>query len=391
MAVFVFSAVLNYGDRLLLAAAAPLLRRDFHLSNQDYGFLLSAISVAYAVSAPFMGMFMDRAGLNLGISLAVGFWSVAGAATGLARNFVQLAFCRVALAAFQAAGIPSGGKATAIYLDSKELAIGNALVQTGLSAGGIGAPILFAWMTPQYGWPSAFYLSGAIGLVWIPIWLFTARRTPQQPVEAGARQFAVKDLLADRRFWFLMLATVFAMTLYTLWSNWTTLYFVEARHMTHLEANRRFAWIPPLAATLGGLFGAALAFRWIHGGLPALATRLRICLLSAIFCLLTAAVPLMPTSEWAAGAISLSYFWSSCLSTNLYVIPIDLFGRGRAAFGVASLTFSYGMMQAFASPVIGRMVDRFGFGSVCGGVAILPLIAVGILQIGVVRLPAPRP
>jgi ACS family hexuronate transporter-like MFS transporter len=388
MAVFVISAVLNYGDRLLLAAAAPLLRQDFHLSNRDYGFLLSAISIAYALSAPLMGMFMDRVGLNLGISLAVGFWSLAGAATGLARNFIQLLFCRVTLSAFQAAGIPSGGKASSTYLDSKELAIGNAMVQTGLSIGGVCAPIFFAWMTPRYGWPSAFYLSGALGLVWIPVWLWTAARMPKNPVLPGARQFAVKELLGDRRFWFLMLATVFAMTLYTLWSNWTTLYFVEARHMTHEDANRRFAWMPPLAATFGALVGGLLAFRWIRGGLPPLSARLRVCLLSSVFCLLTAAVPLMPSAEWAAGAISFSYFWCSCFTTNLYVAPIDMFGHGRAGLGVASLTFSYGLMQTFVSPLIGGTVDRFGFGVVCIGGAILPLIAVGIMRYGVVTAEA---
>jgi len=386
MGVFALSSTLNYMDRLLLAAAAPLLEHDFHLSNRDYGLLLSAVSIAYALSAPLMGLFLDRLGLNRGVSLAVAFWSVAGAATGLARNFSQLVGCRVSLSVFQAAGIPSSGKASATYLESKELALGAALNQLGLSLGGIAAPIVVGWMAPAYGWPSAFYFCGLLGFAWIPVWLWMAQRAPKQAVVAGSRQFAVGDLLRDRRFWSLLAATVFAMTVYTLWSNWTTLYFVESRGMTQVEANRRFAWIPPLFATLGGAAGGALAFRWIRGGVAVLSARLRVCLLSALFVLATAAVPLMPSPGWAAAAISVSYFWSVCLSTNLYVMPIDLFGPGRAAFGVAALTFAYGLMQTFASPAIGSLVDRFGFGSVCAGVSVLPLASVGILRWGV--LPA---
>lgn len=384
MGVFVLSSTLNYMDRLLLAAAAPLLERDFHLTNRDYGLILSAVSIAYAFAAPAMGLFLDRVGLNLGVSIAVAFWSVAGAATGLARSFAQLVGCRVSLSVFQAAGIPSSGKANAIYLEPKELALGAALNQLGLSLGGIAAPIAMGWLAPNYGWPAAFYVCGLLGFVWIPAWLWTARRTPKQSAAANAKSFAVGDLLRDRRFWSLILATIFAMTVYTLWSNWTTLYFVESRAMTQVEANRRFAWIPPLFATLGGVTGGALAFRMIRRGLPVLTARLRVCLLSALFTLFTAAVPLMPSAGWAAAAISVSYFWSVCLSTNLYVMPIDLFGAGRAAFGVAALTFAYGLMQTFASPVIGGLVDRFGFSSVCMGISVLPLASVGILRMGVV-------
>lgn len=383
MGVFVLSSTLNYLDRLLLAAAAPLLERDFHLTNRDYGFALSAVSIAYAVSAPMMGLFLDRVGLNLGISISLAFWSIAGAATGLARNLSQLIGCRVSLSVWQAAGIPSAGKANATYLESKELALGTALNQLGLSLGGIAAPIVVGWMAPKYGWPAAFYLCGVLGFFWIPAWLWIARRTPKQPEATSAKRLAVGDLLRDPRFWSLIIATIFAMTVYTLWSNWTTLYFVESRGMTQAQANRQFAWIPPLFATLGGVTGGALAFRWIRAGQPVLQARLRVCLLSALFVLLTATVPVMPSAAWAAAAISLSYFWSVCLSTNLYVMPIDLFGAGRAAFGVAALTFAYGLMQTFASPAIGSLVDRFGFASVCIGISVLPLVSVGILRIGV--------
>ena len=80
-------------------------------------------------------------------------------------------------------------------------------------------------------------------------------------------------------------------------------------------------------------------------------------------------------------AISVSAFWAICASTNLYAMPIDMFGPGRAAFGVAVLTFAYGLMQAFFSLGIGKVVDHVGFNNVCFGMAGLPFIGVAILRL----------
>ena len=67
--VFVFSAVLNYLDRQVLATMVDIWRTrpEFPFDYSDYGTLLSVFSIAYALSAPFMGLFIDKVGLNRGI------------------------------------------------------------------------------------------------------------------------------------------------------------------------------------------------------------------------------------------------------------------------------------------------------------------------------------
>src|ERR1700693_5505989 len=95
------------------------------------------------------------------------------------------------------------------------------------------------------------------------------------------------------------------------------------------------------------------------------APRLPICWISAVILLATAAVPLMPHPALAAAAISLSFFWTLAISTNVYALPIDLFGPAYAGLGVAALTCSFGLMTAFVSPWIGSVVDRVGFTPVC--------------------------
>ena len=378
--VFLFSSSLNYLDRQLLAAVAPILKNDFHLTDHDYGVVLFAFSIVYAVAAPFAGLFIDRVGLNRGMTIAVAAWSLAGLATGLAGGFESLLVCRAWLGMAEAAAIPGFGKANGTYLMARELALGTALSQIGLSIGGIAAPLLVGYLAGPFGWRSVFVLCGAVGFFWIPAWLYTARRVPALRQPVGARSTSAGDMLRDRRFWGLVIANILYMTMYTLWTNWTTLYFVEARGMTQQQANREFAWIPPIFATAGGLLGGWIALRLIRAGVPVITARMRICLLSALLLLATATVPLMPTAGWAAAAISFSFFWVTAMSTNVYVMPIDFFGVGRAAFGVSALTFAYGIMQAFVSPLIGDLIHWYGFGTVCTVFSFLPLASVAALR-----------
>ena len=104
LAVFVLSSAINYLDRQTLAALAPLLQREFHLTREQYGWIVGAFSATYAASAPLAGMLIDRIGLNRGISLAVGVWSCAGIATGFTRGLSGLVGCRVVLGAASSPG-----------------------------------------------------------------------------------------------------------------------------------------------------------------------------------------------------------------------------------------------------------------------------------------------
>ena len=378
--VFVLSSSLNYLDRQLLAALAPTLRGEFQWTNQQYGLVVSAFAIVYALVAPAAGWFIDRVGLNLGAGIAVAVWSIAGSLTAWTRSFSELLACRTILGAAEAAGIPAAGKASATYLEPRELALGTAFNQVGITLGSVAAPLIVAAMAPRYGWRSTFALCGALGFLWIPLWLFTAKRIPARPVENRSVTTHAWDVIRDRRFWGLALANVFVMMLYSLWSNWTTLYFVEERHLTVDQANRDFAWIPPLFATAGGFFGGVVTYRWIRAGMDVIRARMRICWISAVILLATAAVPLMPHPALAAAAISLSFFWTLAISTNVYAMPIDLFGPAHAGLGVAALTCSFGLMTAFLSPWIGSVVDRVGFAPVCVVLSAMPLVGVGLLR-----------
>ena len=120
--VFVFSAVLNYLDRQVLATMVDIwrLKPEFPFSYEDYGLVLSVFSLAYALAAPFMGWFLDRAGLNRGISISVAVWAVASIATGFAHSVGFLLVCRAILGVAEASGVSAVGKAVGMYLRPPE-------------------------------------------------------------------------------------------------------------------------------------------------------------------------------------------------------------------------------------------------------------------------------
>jgi ACS family hexuronate transporter-like MFS transporter len=378
--VFLFSSALNYLDRQMFAALAPSIGQEFHLTNEQYGLFISAFSLIYALSSPVVGLFIDRTGLDSGISVCVGVWSLATMVTGWVGSFSGLIASRALLGLAQAGGVPASGKSYATYLPPKERSLGTALGQMGISLGSIFAPILAAWITPQFGWRAAFLVAGAAGFLWIPIWLFTARRVPKFPVSANAVTVKVGDMLRDKQFWGLTLGTSMGMALYSFWTNWTTKYLVQVFHLTQEAANQQFAWIPPLCGIAGGLSCGAITLRMAGRGMPVQESRMVITLIGAVMALATALVPIAPSAAWAALAIGASFFFTTWFSVSCYSMPLDVFGADRSAFAIASITSAYGLMQFFISPIIGRVVDQHGFAPVCVVLAFLPLLGTAVLK-----------
>jgi len=379
LSVFVLSSAINYLDRQTLATVAPLVRAEFHLSNAEYGLILTAFSIAYAASAPFAGLLIDRIGLNRAISLAIGVWSCAGILTGFTRGLAGLLGCRSVLGMSEAAGIPGVGKAIHQYLLPAERALGNALNQAGVSLGLILAPPVATWIAMTYGWRQAFVVTGCLGLVWIPVWNWTAGTAGRAESAGGYAPQAVSGLLRSPRLWALVVANALNMSVYSLWTNWTTLYLVEARRLTLARA-AWYAWIPPLVAMLGGFGGGWLSLRGVRAGLPAVTARTRVCLAGALLALPTVLIPRLPTAGWAVAGISLSILAVSAVSVNVYTIPLDTFSGARAAFAVSMLVASYGAVQALISPAIGAVVDARGYGPVCLVGSLMPLAAYAVLR-----------
>lgn len=388
IAIFALANALNFMDRQILAALAPQLKQEFHITNAGYGDVLFAFSICYALAAPLAGLLIDRVGLTAGSSLAVGIWSLAGMATGWTTSLGGLIGCRAALGVGEAGGIPATGKASAVYLPPRERALGSAVFQIGLTIGAIASPLLAESISRAYGWRSAFVFIGALGFVWIPLWWFVSRRVPREGEPASAVSTPVREILRDRRYWALLAANILLMSVYSLWVNWTTVFLVDVHHMPQQQANYHLAWIPPVFATAGGLFGGWLTLRWSKGQHDVTPARLRVILIGSVLLLAGALVPWMPTPQLATAVICLSFFACVASSVNIYALPLDLFGVRSAGFAVSGLTSVYGLLQGVFSSAVGRVVDRYGFTPVCLTVALLPMASWFVLHLALRRKPA---
>lgn len=351
-----------------------MIIKEFRIDESGYGYLVSAFSLAYALASPISGYLLDRVGLNRAAQVLVAIWSVISMATAATRNYAQLLICRLLLGAGESGGIPAVAKMGASYLPAEERALGSALGQVGITIGGVLAPLLAAGIGVRYGWRVLFLITGALGLLWIPLWRITSRRVHPAYADVQARPKAGFELLRDWRLWTVAVANILWMGIYSLWTNWTTLYLARVHHLS-LGQIARYAWAPQVASNLGAFLGGWLALRWIRGGARPIAARLRVILFSAIAALATLAVPYAPNPLLATIAISFSFFAILAGSVNIYTIPIDLFGPERAGFAISTLVFAYGLMQTVISPLIGRMVMTQGYAPVCWLVSLPPLAA----------------
>ncbi|MGH9608916.1 MAG: MFS transporter [Bryobacteraceae bacterium] len=380
-AAFVSSSTLNYLDRQLLATLAPLLMVQLHFDQTGFGFLISAFSIAYAASSLATGWFLDRVGVNRGMTTAVSWWSVSAIATGLASSFGGLLGCRIALGIGESPAVPAAGKVNGMYLKPEERALGAAVNGIGISLGLAIAP-LFIGIALAHGWQTPFMLTGLLGFVWIPVWLLTSRaiRPSQEQQKAAAPVRPEFSMLRERNLILLVIATILWMGSYSLWSNWTTLYLTQVTHLT-LKQTAAYVWIPPLVSNVGGFFGGWLSLRWMRRKATPIAARQRAIWVSAIGSLLTLLLPLAPNAAWATACISVSFFFALSGSVNLYALPIDIYGAARSGLAIAALTCAYGFLQTVISPLIGYLADHKLYTDVVW-IASLPLLAGACVLMG---------
>src|ERR1700756_175806 len=91
------ASLINYLDRAAISFALPLISRDFHLTSQSKGLLLSSFFWSYALMQIPIGWCVDRFNLRWLYAGAFIIWSLAQALTGLAGSLTALLMFRILL------------------------------------------------------------------------------------------------------------------------------------------------------------------------------------------------------------------------------------------------------------------------------------------------------
>jgi MFS family permease len=192
--------VLNYIDRMVLAAVLVSVQKDLALTSAEAGLGASAFLVGYFTTAPWFGARADRGARTRLICAGVVVWSVATAVTGLATNLWTLLAARALVGVGEASYAalaptiiddltPPDRKNRALAVFYLAIPLGSAL---GYMIGGA--------LGKHWGWHAAFFFTGAPGVV-IAVTCLLIVEPPRKLAVAQAR---VRDNLR----------TLFAIPLY---------------------------------------------------------------------------------------------------------------------------------------------------------------------------------
>src|SRR3954463_6794354 len=204
-----FATVINYLDRQTLSVAAPILRDEFHMSNQDYSRVVSAFLFAYTIMNGLSGPMIDRLGTRVGYGLCVAWWSIAAALHAFARGTLSLGIFRFLLGIGEAGNWPGAVKVVAEWFPEKERALAAGLFNSGAAVGAILAPPIVAYLIIHFGWQAAFGFVGLAGLLWLAFW-FTMYQTPKAlPNAAPEEVVPVRKVLGSRFVWAFTFSKIF--------------------------------------------------------------------------------------------------------------------------------------------------------------------------------------
>src|SRR5439155_4200200 len=165
LVVMVAINFLNYMDRYLGAAVAPLIKQEFSLSDALIGLLGSAFLLVYAVAAVPFGYWADRGVRRTVIGIGVTIWSLATLFTGFARNFVQLFISRAILGIGEASYYPAGTSVLSDFFPKEQrgrvMSIWGAGSTLGIAVGFAGG----GYIAEKFGWRNAFFFAAVPGII----------------------------------------------------------------------------------------------------------------------------------------------------------------------------------------------------------------------------------
>jgi len=193
-ALLFFATTINYIDRQVVGILAKELEKIIGWSEIDYGNITAAFSAAYALGLILSGRLMDRFGTKIGYAVSIVIWSLAGMVTALARTPLHFALCRSMLGLGEAGNFPAAIKSVAEWFPKKERALATGIFNAGTNVGAIVAPLTVPWIYHTFGWKWAFILTGAIGFVWLALWIPLYRKPEHHPkVSPGELAYIQSD------------------------------------------------------------------------------------------------------------------------------------------------------------------------------------------------------
>ncbi len=171
---------LTYLDRICISIVGVRLKSDLHLNNEQFGWVLAAFALAYAVFEIPSGMLGDRIGPRKVIIRIVLLWSLFTALTGLVNGLIALLIVRFLFGVGESGTYPNSILVVSRWFPLSETGKALSWVGIGSQIGAGVAPLIIVPIAAVYGWRMPFFVIGSIGLFWVWICMSWFRDFPSQ-------------------------------------------------------------------------------------------------------------------------------------------------------------------------------------------------------------------
>ncbi len=351
-----FATTINYVDRQVLGLLKPALEKELNWREADYGWIVFAFQLAYALTMPFAGRLIDWAGTRLGYAVAVVMWSAAAMAHALARGAMGFGIARFALGLSEAANFPAAIRTVADWFPQGERALATGIFNSGANIGAIVAPLAVPYLALHYGWRSAFIVTGAAGLVWVAAWCLFFRDPEHRAAVGEADELAsnppLRSLLSNPAAWAFILGKFLTDPAWWFYLFWLPGFLnrVYGLDLAHLGLPIILVY---QASAVGSIGGGWISAAMIKHGWEANRAREAAMLICAVAVTSVVLIGICRTNVWAAVAlVGVATAAHQGWSANLYTLASDLFPRGA----------------------VGSIVGLGGFGGAVGGMLVAPMV-----------------
>jgi MFS transporter, ACS family, hexuronate transporter len=354
---------INYMDRQVIAILKPTLEHSIGLTEVNYGYVVDAFQIAYAIGLLGAGRMIDKLGTRIGYMLIMAVWSVSAMGHALASTALEFGIARFFLGLGESGNFPAALKTVAEWFPQSQRSLATGIFNSGTNVGAILAPLIVPWVTVRYGWHAAFLTTGLFSALWI-LWWFRRFRTPANSL--GSELLAVhreqnvyrekeeaegsikaapavpwRQLLRCRQTWAYTMAKFLTDPIWYFYMFWLPSYF-SAKFNLNLSHLGLPLIIVYNVSAIGSIGGGWLPTPFRRMGLTSTNARLAAMLLCA-FLVVPIYAASRVTSVWAAIAlVSLATGAHQGWSANLFTTPSDMF----PARAVGSIVGFGGMIGA---------------------------------------------
>jgi MFS transporter, ACS family, hexuronate transporter len=299
--LLLLATMINYMDRLTLNLTAVEIKKEMHLTNEQYGKIEWVFGVGFAFGALIMGWSADRWTVRWIYPAAVLAWSAAGFATGFAHTLLALMLFRFLLGIFEAGNWPCALRTTQHILPPSQRTMGNSLLQSGAAVGAIFTPQVIELLVHDqdpHSWRYPFFVIGVLGTIWVLLWLFVVKANdlpaPKNlPTFAkGSARESLLDVMLQRRFLVLLICVITINMTWHFFRVWLPLYMRESLWYSKRAVNH-FTSAYYIATDIGALSAGFLTLYFVRRGATVYMSRTLVFLGGTLLTVLCLFIPVL--------------------------------------------------------------------------------------------------